>query len=462
HLKGSGMVEKARELAATHGWFWPRQFENQANAEVHERHTGPEIAAAFAGRRLDYVVLGTGTGGSLRGIGHALRRLRPDVRLVVAEPDNAPLLSGGRPQPEHGSHPDFRPHPMQGWTPDFIPLHTAAALTEDLVHRVMPVGGDQALATSRDLARREGILAGITSGATVAAGLRLLAEEPAAEVLCLLPDTGERYLSTPLFDDIGQDMDAGEWEISRSSPTARFDAPGRGAAPTVPLPPASSVDESVLRWFEGVVRDPAQPVVAFTLAWCEFSWSLRRLFERIGLPFRVAELDAPPLRAAGLDLQLRALLHIPTGQPTLPQVFVGGRYLGGCTETMAVFRQFLLEAAAELRGVESVIGHSMGGAAGRGPAGAGHAGARPRRWGGAGQRGAAPARCPAQCPPAAHPWPAPWPGADRPQCPGSGRGFPAGAWLLTQLQQYRPITPLCCGSAWAHAGRPVHRKASRP
>src|SRR5690606_34903729 len=154
HLKGSGMVEKARELAATHGWFWSRQFENQANAEVHERHTGPEIAAAFAGRRLDYVVLGTGTGGSLRGIGHALRRLRPDVRLVVAEPDNAPLLSGGRPQPEHGSHPDFRPHPVQGWTPDFIPLHTAAAVTAELVHRVMPVGGDQALATSRDLARR--------------------------------------------------------------------------------------------------------------------------------------------------------------------------------------------------------------------------------------------------------------------------------------------------------------------
>ncbi len=352
HLKGSGMVEKARELAATHGWFWPRQFENQANAEVHERHTGPEIAAAFAGRRLDYVVLGTGTGGSLRGIGHALRRLRPDVRLVVAEPDNAPLLSGGRPQPEHGSHPDFRPHPMQGWTPDFIPLHTAAALTEDLVHRVMPVGGDQALATSRDLARREGILAGITSGATVAAGLRLLAEEPAAEVLCLLPDTGERYLSTPLFDDIGQDMDAGEWEISRSSPTARFDAPGRGAAPTVPLPPASSVDESVLRWFEGVVRDPAQPVVAFTLAWCEFSWSLRRLFERIGLPFRVVELDAPPLREAGLDLQLRALLHIRTGQPTLPQVFVGGRYLGGCTETMAAFRNGELARRVEAAGLD--------------------------------------------------------------------------------------------------------------
>src|SRR5690606_23576857 len=210
---GSGMVEKARELAATHGWFWPRQFENQANAEVHERHTGPEIAAAFAGRRLDYVLLGAGTGGSLRGIGRALRRLRPDTRLLLAEPDNAPLLSGGRPHPARGSHPDFRPHPMQGWTPDFIPLHTAAAVTEELVHRVLPVSGEDALATARLLARREGILAGITAGATVAAGLRLQAEPPDAELLCLLPDTGERYLSTPLFEDIGQDMDAAEWEI---------------------------------------------------------------------------------------------------------------------------------------------------------------------------------------------------------------------------------------------------------
>lgn len=120
----------------------------------------------------------------------------------------------------------------------------------------------------------------------------------------------------------------------------------------MPLPPASSVDESVLRWFEGVVRDPAQPVVAFTLAWCEFSWSLRRLFERIGLPFRVVELDAPPLREAGLDLQLRALLHIRTGQPTLPQVFVGGRYLGGCTETMAAFRNGELARRVEATGLD--------------------------------------------------------------------------------------------------------------
>ncbi len=231
HLKGSGMVAKARELAQRHGWFWCRQFENEANAQAHARTTGPEIVEAFNGKPLDFVVLGAGTGGTLRGIGPVLRKFRPDTRLVVCEPDNAPLLAAGRHQDraEDGSardsHPDFRPHPMQGWTPDFIALHTELARSEGSLDRVLPVSGDEAIRCARELARREGVLAGITSGATVAGALQLLREHPGAHVLCLLPDTGERYLSTPLFEGIGQDMDAQEWDISRSSPTARFDAP---------------------------------------------------------------------------------------------------------------------------------------------------------------------------------------------------------------------------------------------
>ncbi len=236
HLKGSGMVDKARELAARHGWFWCRQFENEANARVHARTTGPEIVNTFAGRRLDYVVLGAGTGGTLRGVGEVLRRERPDVRIVACEPDNAPLLAGGRAQerlPDGGpaaSHPDFRPHPLQGWTPDFIALHTAEAVAAGYVDRILPVPGAEALACARELARREGVLAGATSGATIAGALRLLADDPGAHVLCLLPDTGERYLSTPLFDGIGQDMDEAEWDISRSSPAARFESPATSAA----------------------------------------------------------------------------------------------------------------------------------------------------------------------------------------------------------------------------------------
>ncbi|WP_246149913.1 glutaredoxin domain-containing protein [Arenimonas fontis] len=152
-------------------------------------------------------------------------------------------------------------------------------------------------------------------------------------------------------------MDAEEWAISRSSPGARFDAPTPGAATSAAAaaatPAPTPVDEPALRWFEAAVRDPRQPVVAFTLAWCEFSWSLRKLFEHIGLPYRAVDLDAPALRQAGLDLPLRALLHIRTGQPTLPQVFIGGQHLGGCTETMAAFRSGELARRVTAAGLDA-------------------------------------------------------------------------------------------------------------
>lgn len=339
HLKGSGMVDKARELAGRHGWFWPRQFENEANAEAHARTTGPEIVAAFAGRRLDYVVLGAGTGGSLRGIARVLRGQRPDTRIVVCEPDNAPLLAGGRPQERApdgsaaSSHPDFRPHPLQGWTPDFIPLHAELARREGAIDRVLPVSGAEALRQARELARREGILAGSTSGATVAGALALLAEAPDAHVLCLLPDTGERYLSTPQFEAIGADMDEAEWDISRSSPSARFDL----AAPAPPPAgaPDAAADEEAERLVDAALAEPQAPLVVYGLSWCEFCWSLRRLFGHIGASARWVELDAPALQANDLGNRLRAELRRRTGQATLPQVFVGGRALGGCSETFA-------------------------------------------------------------------------------------------------------------------------------
>ncbi|GAB2651350.1 hypothetical protein GCM10027193_00730 [Arenimonas aestuarii] len=326
HLKGSGMVEKAGELARRHGWFWPQQFENEANADVHARTTAVEILASFEGRRLDYVVLGTGTGGTARGLARVLRQQRPETRLVLCEPDNAPVLSGGPAA--------FRPHPMQGWTPDFVSHHSARLLEEGGVHQVLAVSGEAAITQAHALARREGILAGITSGATVAGAMQLLEQSPDAHVLVLLPDTGERYLSTPLFDAIDQDMDAAEWDISRSSPFARFDqAPA--AAPAPAPAPTPAADEQARQLLAAAISDPAAPLVVYGLSWCEFGWSVRKLFDALGADFRWINLDDPELLATDLGIRLRAALEQHTGCRTLPQVFLGGQFLGGCSETFA-------------------------------------------------------------------------------------------------------------------------------
>jgi cysteine synthase A len=223
--KGSGMLAKAVELAMTHGWFLCRQFENPANAEVHARTTAREILRDFAHHSLDYFVTGFGTGGTLKGVASALKRMRPDCRIVAAEPDNAPVLASGVPQPRDtsggpaGSHPHFRPHPMQGWAPDFISTLTEQAVESGLIDEIVPVSGADAMRVSRELARQEGIFAGTSSGATLAAALDVARRAPAGStLLCMLPDTGERYLSTPLFESIGEAMSAEELALSRSSP----------------------------------------------------------------------------------------------------------------------------------------------------------------------------------------------------------------------------------------------------
>lgn len=228
--KGSGMINKARELAETHGWFLTRQFENEANADMHSRTTAVEIIQSFEGRRLDFWVTGYGTGGTLKGVGRVLRRERPETKIILCEPDNAQLVGGGVEQERNAdgspavSHPGFSPHPVQGWTPDFIPLLTEEALGLDLADRVLPVNGRVALDTARQLACQEGIFAGVSGGATLAAALQICGEAPeGSAVLCMLPDTGERYLSTPLFDGIDTDMNQEESDISRSTPNYRFD-----------------------------------------------------------------------------------------------------------------------------------------------------------------------------------------------------------------------------------------------
>jgi cysteine synthase len=222
--RGTGMVAKAFELAAAHGWFLTRQFENEANPDMHSRTTAREIIDDFAGGPLDYWVTGYGTGGTLKGVSRVLKKERPQTRIVVCEPEDAQLLASGQPQARKpdgsaaAGHPSFKPHPMQGWTPDFIPKLTGDAVDLGLIDRILPIGNAEAMRCSADLARKEGIFVGITAGATFAGALKIAAEAPGATILCMLPDTGERYLSTPLFADIAADMTEEEIAISRSTP----------------------------------------------------------------------------------------------------------------------------------------------------------------------------------------------------------------------------------------------------
>jgi cysteine synthase len=230
--RGYGMVVKAVELAQKHGWFLTRQFENEANPDIHSRTTAQEILRDFAGERLDYWVTGYGTGGTLRGVARVLAKERPETKIVVCEPGDAPLLASGAPQQRHpdGSpsapHPAFKPHPMQGWTPDFIPKITADAVDSKVIHKVLAISGPEALRWAGELARKEGIFVGISAGGTFAAALKVAAEAPkGSAILAMLPDTGERYLSTPLFQEIPADMTPEELEISRSTPSAQFPPP---------------------------------------------------------------------------------------------------------------------------------------------------------------------------------------------------------------------------------------------
>jgi cysteine synthase A len=224
--RGMGMVAKAIELAEKHGWFLTRQFENEANADMHSRTTAREILDDFEGEPLDYWVTGFGTGGTLKGVARVLAKERPDTKIVVCEPDDAPMLSSGIEQQRNpdgsaaAGHPVWKPHPLQGWSPDFIAKLTADAVKANVISQVIRIPNAEAMRCSQDLARKEGIFVGITSGATFAAALRVGSEAPkGSTILCMLPDTGERYLSTPLFADISIDMTEEELQISRSTPS---------------------------------------------------------------------------------------------------------------------------------------------------------------------------------------------------------------------------------------------------
>ena len=220
-----GMVKKTEELAEKHGWFYTRQFENEANADMHSRTTAKEILDDFKGERLDYWVTGFGTGGTLKGVARVLAKERPETKIVVCEPDEAPMLSSGIDQQRNkdgsaaAAHPAWKPHPMQGWSPDFVAKLAGDAIASKAISEVLRIENAEAMKCSKELAKKEGIFVGISSGGTFAGALKVAAEAPkGSTILCMLPDTGERYLSTPLFADVSVDMTEEEIAISKSTP----------------------------------------------------------------------------------------------------------------------------------------------------------------------------------------------------------------------------------------------------
>ncbi len=223
--KGMGMYNKAVELAEKNGWFLARQFETDANALIHENTTGPEILADFEGERLDYYVTGYGTGGTVTGVARALRKHRPDTKIILTEPANAAIVSSGEAQARRdsgapaGSHGQWEPHPIQGWTPDFIPLVLQESIDQKFFDELVPIAGPVGMEWSRKLAQSEGIFTGISGGSTFAVAMDIAERaEKGSTILAMLPDTGERYLSSPLFEGIAEEMTDEEVALSKSTP----------------------------------------------------------------------------------------------------------------------------------------------------------------------------------------------------------------------------------------------------
>ena len=355
--KGTGMLEKARELADAHGYYLCRQFENEANARVHTETTAREILEDFSGESLYGWVSGFGTGGTLKGVARGLKAADPAIRVFAVEPDNSPVMASGVLQQRRAdgtpaaSHPHFRPHLMQGWSPDFISRLTEEAVAADLVDEVVPVAGQEALRLARELACKEGIFAGISAGATLAGALQVARSAPAgSNIVCMLPDTGERYLSTPLFEEIGEDMDADEMALSRSTPGCQFAAPAPDPESEQPVRrPAAELDAAAVGMVEETIGE--EPVVMYSLAWCEFCWSARRLFKAMGVAYRSVDLDSVAFQQDNLGGRIRAVLEQRLGERTIPQIFVAGEHIGGCSELFAEYESGALARRLERAGI---------------------------------------------------------------------------------------------------------------
>ena len=335
--KASGMIIKARELAATHGWFLPCQFENQANAWVHAQTTGPEILAAMAGVPIGHFFVAYGTGGTLKGVSSVLRERSPATQIHVCEPDNAPLLFSGvqteYPTPTGtyegtGSfvtpHPVWRPHLLQGWTADFIPKLVSEAVNAQCVDEIHHVSGVAAMETARRLAREEGILTGTSGGGTLSAALKFADElkrtqSPPTSIVVMLADTGERYLSTPLFADIPADMTDEEKALAASTPST--------PPPGLILP---EVNEAATNFV--TKSNTGNKVVVWSLVSCEFCWTLSMLLNTLKVDYVKIDIDSFQYAKDNLGNQYRAALQAQTKCATFPQFFVDGTFHGGAVD----------------------------------------------------------------------------------------------------------------------------------
>jgi cysteine synthase A len=334
-LRGTGMLGKVTELAEKHGWFLCRQFENEANADMHSRTTAQEILADFEGERLDYWVTGVGTGGTLKGVSRVLKAKRPETKVIVCEPDNSQVLGSGIPQARRpdgmpsASHPSSRPHPIQGIGADFIPKLTEDTVEAKWIDQIVPVNGGDALRLSRELAQQEGIFVGISSGAAFAAALKVCEQAPeGATVLCMLPDTGERYQSTPLFADIPADMSEEELAISRSTPNFRFDVPPPAPAPQAAASAPAATTPEAVAFVERTLADREQPV---------------EMFAKLRIPYRSVDLDSVAYQKDNWGGQIRAALTARTAFGTIPQIFIGGEFIGGATDALEAWKQGKLQ-----------------------------------------------------------------------------------------------------------------------
>lgn len=223
--KGFGMYQKAVELAEANGWFLARQFESDANAKIHQNTTAREILSDFANQPLDYFVTGYGTGGTVTGVARALRQERPDIKIILTEPANAQLIGSNQVQQRTAdgapavSHSAFEPHPIQGWTPDFIPLVLQESIDNNYYDELLPVAGADGMEWSKKLAQQEGIFTGVSGGSTFAVSMKIAEKvSKGSTILCMLPDTGERYLSSPLFENVAEAMSESEVALSQSTP----------------------------------------------------------------------------------------------------------------------------------------------------------------------------------------------------------------------------------------------------
>jgi cysteine synthase A len=351
--KGSGMVIKARELAEKHNWYWPNQFDNEANAWVHEMTTGPELLNAMDDETLDHLFLAYGTGGTLNGLSKVMKSRSPNTQIHVVEPDNAPMIysqikteyptGDGELPTFKDPHPVWRPHLLQGWAPDWIPslVDKASSRIDNVCH----VGGDVAMATSKALAQKEGIFTGTSGGGILASALKHAETvAPGTSIVAILPDTGERYLSTPLFDGIGADMTEEEKEIAASTPSS--------APPPVPLP--KSTDESVAFVKENIANNK---VVIWSLQYCEFCWTITSFFDKIGVPYTQINIDSFEYAKDNMGNKYRAALTDLTDCATFPQCFIDGEFIGGAADACIKWRKNELQPVFEKAGIKYDTGY---------------------------------------------------------------------------------------------------------